>query len=283
MLITGAGGVAMGAARQNADGPTPSASASVSAPRLTYYGPLPRIEVGGKVWFTLDGAPAGTDEVTVSSSALVKPITLTPVKKGGAQFGQVAGPASEHQVRDDVRPGTYQVTATSHGQTLATASLTLAAKGSADIGRFVIGRKGAAPGGDTSATVRPGAEAVVVFTDRQPDPDEDTLTVKSPAFEHPLTLKQGADDPGCKCDDGATLYGGHTRLRDDLKPGRYPMTVVSHHGKETTTRQFQVTGDPVPDGGTSPWIIGGIVAAVLAVLATAGLAVRRRRKTAASS
>ncbi|MEV5510203.1 hypothetical protein [Streptomyces orinoci] len=282
MLITGTGGVAMGAARQAADGPTPSASASSSAPHLTYFGPMPRIEVGGKVWFTLDGAPAGTDEVTVSSPALVKPIALTLEKKDGTRFVQNGGSADDHQVRDDVSPGTYPVTATSHGHTLATASLALAAKGSADIGRFVIGPRGAFPGSDTSAAVHPGAEVTVVLTDHQPDPDEDSLTVKSPAFEHPLTLKQGADDPGCKCDDGSTLYGGHTRLRDDLKSGRYPMTVVSHHGKQTTTRQFQVTGEPVADDGPGPWTIGGIVAAVLVVLAAAGLAVRRRRKAAAS-
>ncbi|MFE9412541.1 hypothetical protein ACFYN0_27670 [Streptomyces sp. NPDC006704] len=117
------------------------------------------------------------------------------------------------------------------------------------IGRFVAGPKGGNLGRADSTpnvTVRPGAEIVVLLADVVPAPDEESLTVKSPALHGPLTVeKDSPDDPGCKCDDGSTVYAGHATVRDDLRPGTYALTVVSHHGQSTSTAQLKVAGEPV--------------------------------------
>ncbi|MFF2806384.1 hypothetical protein ACFVT2_04220 [Streptomyces sp. NPDC058000] len=232
--------------------------------------------MNGPVAFGIAGMPAGTDEVTVTSPALVEPVPLTPLEKGSVQFVQTDAPGTRHRIRGDIVPGTYPVTATSHGRTVATARIAVVAEGSAVIGRFVVGdAKRPLPGDGDPGAVRPGSDVIVVLTDRQPAAGETSLTVKSPLFDGPLTLREGEDDPGCKCDDGSTLFGGHTAVRDDIPAGRYPMTVVSHHGQETTTRQVTVAGPIVPHSRL-PWLIGG--GAAVALVALASVAVRRGRR-----
>ncbi|MFC3574719.1 hypothetical protein ACFOZ0_15830 [Streptomyces yaanensis] len=205
------------------------------------------------------------------------------MQKGATRSVQVDGPGSRHRIRPGLHPGIYPVTATSHGRTVATARLKVAAAGSAKIGRFVIGPKDAFPGSGIPAAVRPGSEALVVLTDLRPVPDEDSLTVTSPIFKGALTIRtDSADDPGCKCDDGATLYAGHTTVRNDIPKGHYMLTVVSHHGQQTTRQRVTVAGEPVAQG--RPWMIGGVVAAgVVALTAGGGIAVRRRSRKAAAS
>ncbi|QRX90196.1 hypothetical protein [Streptomyces noursei] len=253
-------------------------AAAAGDPHLSYAGAVPgaRVEVNGPVVFGIAGMPAGTDEVTVTSPALVEPVPLTPLGKGSVEFVQTDAPGTRHRIRGDIAPGTYPVTATSHGRTVATARIAVVAEGSAMIGRFVIGdAKRPLPGDGDRSAVRPGSDVIVVLTDRQPAAGETSLTVKSPLFDGPLTLREGEDDPGCKCDDGSTLYGGRIAVRDDIPAGRYPMTVVSHHGQETTTRQVTVAGPPVPHSRL-PWLIGGGAAVALAALAA--VAVRRGRR-----
>ncbi|MFE0510560.1 hypothetical protein [Streptomyces sp. NPDC058964] len=226
--------------------------------------------------------PPGWDTVTVTSPALVEPITLTPVKKGATQSAQVDAPGTRHRIRSGLRAGTYPVTATSHDRIVATARLKVAAEGSAETGRFVIGPKDAFPGSDVPAAVRPGGEVRVVLSDLRPAPNEDSLTVTSPIFKGPLTIRtDSSDDPGCKCDDPATVYAGHARVRDDVPEGRYTLTVVSHGGRQTTTQRVTVAGKAVAHGRS--WMAGGAVAAgSVALIGGAAIAARRRSHKAAS-
>ncbi|WP_330333343.1 hypothetical protein OHS33_28935 [Streptomyces sp. NBC_00536] len=267
--------------------PSPSASPSASAtgapvseagPRLGFSGPFAQIETGGQIWIGLEGMPEGWKEAVVSSPALAEPVPFVPEPGGQPGTGRAADPARTYRVRADIAPGTYPVTASSEGRTVATATLTVIEPGSADITRFVLGPRGKFIGGDASVAVRPGAEALVVLTDYRAADGERSVVVKSPVFDGPVTLTRNSpEDPGCKCDDGGTVYAGHGRVRRATAAGTYPMTAVSHHGKETTTRQVTIAGDPVPD--RMPWLIGGAGAAALLVLAavTGTVFARRRR------
>ncbi|WP_051774334.1 hypothetical protein [Streptomyces sp. NRRL S-237] len=172
-----------------------------------------------------------------------------------------------------VVPGTYAPTATGHGRTVAAAHLTVAPSDGAHIRRFGILRPGAVFGDP----VRPGSTVTVLLADDDAVPGEDSLVATSPAFTKDVRIRtDGPDDPLCKCDDGSTLYTGHTTLRDDVPPGTYPLTVVSHHGLETHTAQIVLAGRPVATG--MPRAVWGGIAAVLATLAGAGALVRRRRR-----
>ncbi len=277
-------GTAAGSAWAGTPGPGPAGSPS-PAVRLDYHAPQDgRLRAGDAPWFSLEGMPPGWDAVQVTSPALEAPIVLTPVKKGATQSAQVGRPGTEHRVRSDLPAGTYPFTATSHGRTVATARLAITAEDAAEIGRFVIGPRDAFPGGDTSAPVRPGSEVRVVLMDLRPAPDEEALTVTSPVFDRALTMETGsADDPGCKCDDGGTVYAGHARVRDDLAEGRYTLTVVSHHGQQTTRQQVTVAGAPVAHVPASLVIAVAAIGGAALVVAAAVLLRRRSRDAAASA
>lgn len=77
--------------------------------------------------------------------------------------------------------------------------------------------------------VRPGGRVAVMWRDAVPDPGEETrLTATSPAFTHVLRLNR--DDS--KASDGDDpRYLNTATVRAGLKPGRYPVTVVAHHGR----------------------------------------------------
>ncbi|MEU6587714.1 hypothetical protein ABZ923_00490 [Streptomyces sp. NPDC046881] len=235
-------------------------------------------EAGDDVWFSLEGMRPGWDEAEVTSPALQEPITLTPLKKGSTQSVQVDPEGSQHRIRSGLRPGTYPVTATSHGRIVATATLKVAAENSAQIDRFVIGPRDAFPGSGTPASLRPGSDVRVVLTDLRAAPGENSLTVTSPVFKGPLIIKTNSpDNPGCKCDDAGTVYAGHARLRGDVPEGRYTVTVVSHHGQHTTTQHVTIAGRPVNDGGSSWAVAGGVAAAGLALACGGVFTVRRQR------
>ncbi|WP_327320289.1 hypothetical protein [Streptomyces sp. NBC_01235] len=263
--------------------PKPAGSPSATV-RLEYYVPQGRIlEAGDALWFSIQGMPSGWDTAKVTSPALEGPIILAPVKKGATQSVQVDQAGTEHRIRSGLPAGTYPVTATSHGRTVATARLKVAAEGSAEISRFVIGPRDAFPSSDTPARVRPGSEVRVVLTDLRAAPKEESLTVTSPIFNGSLTIETGSlDDPGCKCDDGGTVYAGHTRLRDDVPKGRYTLTVVSHHGQQTAKQHVTVAGEPVAHGPS--WSITAAAAAGgLALTIGAALVVRRRSRETATT
>ncbi|MFJ3335132.1 hypothetical protein [Streptomyces sp. NPDC086766] len=259
-------------------GPAPGGSPS-AAVWLEYHVPQGNtLEAGDALWFSIEGMPPGWDKVEVTSPALRQPITLAPLRKGSTQSVQVNEAGTEHRVRSGLRPGTYPVVATSHGRTVATARLEVAAEGSAQIDRFVLGPRDAFPGGDEPASLRPGSDVRVVLTDLRAAPGEKYLTVTSPIFKGPLTIKTDSpEDPGCKCDDGGTVYAGHARLRGDVPDGRYTVTVVSHHGRQTTEQHVTVAGRPVTDGRPSWAVAAGAAAAGLALASGGAFAARRRR------
>ncbi|WP_330343050.1 hypothetical protein [Streptomyces sp. NBC_00557] len=242
------------------------------------------LEAGDDISFSLEGMPPGWDRVEVTSPALQEPIPLTPLKKGSTQSVQVDAPGTDHRVRSGLRAGTYPVTATSHGRTIATAQLKVLAENAAQIYRLVIGPRNASPGSGTPASLRPGSEVRVVLTDLRAAPGEDSLTATSPIFKGPLTIRTGSpDDPGCKCDDPGTVYAGHGQLRRDVSDGRYTVTVVSHHGQQTTKQHVTIAGQPVADGSGPSWAVaGGVAAAGLALASGGALAVRRRRSRKAA-
>ncbi|MCS0600481.1 hypothetical protein NX794_04425 [Streptomyces sp. LP11] len=283
LVIVGSLGAAAGA---SATGTDPARAGGTSgAVRLEYFTAQHRLlEAGDPLWFSVRGMRPGWDRVEVTSPALQEPITLVPAEHGSARSAQVDAPGTDHRVRSGLRAGTYPVTATSHGRTVATARLKVAAEGSADIGRFVIGPADAVPGGDTPASVRPGSDVRLVLTDLRAADREHSLTVTSPVFDHPVTIRTDSpDDPGCKCDDGGTVYAGHARLRADVPHGRYPLTVISHHGRQTTRQHVTVAGDPVAHG-PSPAAIGALAAAAVALVTGGGvLALRRRRRARGST
>ncbi|MEU0677654.1 hypothetical protein ABZ330_33150 [Streptomyces sp. NPDC006172] len=264
------GASAEAASPPRADGPS-------TAVRLDYHVPQgTTLEAGDPLWFSVRGMPPGWDTVEITSPALVEPITLTPLEKGSTESVQTNKAGTEHRIRPGLRPGVYPATATSHGRTLATTRLEVVAEGSAQISRFVIGPADAFPGTDVSAAVRPGSDVRLVLTDLRAAPGEDSVTVSSPVFDAPVTLTTGSpDDPGCKCDDGGTVYAGHARLRDDVPEGRYAVTALSHHGRETTNRQLTVTGKPVPHGPSRTAV--ATAAATAAALAFAAVLAWRRR------
>ncbi|WP_316750025.1 hypothetical protein [Streptomyces herbicida] len=266
-----------------ADGGGPALSGSPSAAvRLEYHVPGGRLLAAGEsLWFSIEGMAPGWDRVKVASPALQKPIFLAPVKKGARESMEL-DEVAEPRIRPGLRAGTYPVTATSHGRTVATASLQVAAQDGAEVYRFVIGPTDAFPGSDTSAPVRPGSDVRVVLTDLRPA-SEDSLTVRSPIFSGPVTIEtDSADDPGCKCDDGGTVYAGHARVRESVPEGRYTLTVVSHHGRQTTKQHVTVAGTPV-DLGPSWMVTGAVAAGGTALAAGRVIAVRRRSRTTASS
>ncbi|MDJ0383687.1 hypothetical protein [Streptomyces sp. G-G2] len=268
-------GVAPGAGPGAA--PSPSASAPSGGPQVAFDGPFGHIEVGGQLWVGLEGMSEGWQRAEVSSPALAEPVPFVPEPGGSPGTGRVADDTHQYLIRADIAPGTYPLTVTSGGRTVATAQLTVVARGAADVSRFVFGPEDSFPGGDESAAVRPGGAALVVLTDYSAADGEDSLKVTSPAFGGPVTLRRDSGlDPDCKCDDGGTVYTGRVRVRGGAAAGTYPMTAVSHHGQLTLTRQITVAGDPV--SSRSPWLIGGVGAAVLLALG-AGLrmVVARRR------
>lgn len=258
------------AARTAVAGPSPSPS---SGPRLVFRedGQLP-VEQGGEFRITILGMPAGWDSVSVTSPALVEPVQLVPRAEGATDSDPDRYQAGA-SVRMDASPGTYSLVATSHGSVIASAELKVSPYGPARIRRFGIWREETVLGDP----VRPGSRVNVLLGDEHPLPGEDVLVAKSPAFTRDVKIRtNGPEDPGCKCDDGSTLFTGHTTLRDDLPAGTYPLTVTSHNGRETHTTHITLAGEPVNPSRT--WALWG-VPAVLAVLCGTGIALRRRRKS----
>ncbi|MDT0453684.1 COG1470 family protein [Streptomyces hesseae] len=136
-----------------------------------------------------------------------------------------------------------------------------------------------------------GGTVNVLWRDAAPDPGEDDrLTATSPAFERPVPLRR--DDSKASDGDDPRYYGP-ARVRVGLEPGRYPVTVISHHGRVKRTGILQITGravgalaaKAVGDDGPDPALIVAGTGAGLAVLAAGTgavvLLVRRRGRATA--
>lgn len=258
------------ASAASADAPAPTASASsASRPQLEFFSGY-RVEAGDSFGVGIRNMPAGWDEVTVTSPALAKPIHLTPDGRG-SRDSALLPTTGGYPVRADAAPGSYTLTATSHGRAIATARLEVAPVNSLTIRRFGV----LTPATRMGEPVRPGSRVVVVLADDHFAESGGSRVVRSPAFEHDVTIRtQSPDDPGCKCDDGSTLYAGHITLRHDLRPGKYPLTAVAGHGHRPVSAQVTVAGEPVSHSGA--WLVGGAVAGALA-LGTVGVLRRRAR------
>ncbi|MGW0883423.1 hypothetical protein [Streptomyces sp. NPDC002671] len=133
------------------------------------------------------------------------------------------------------------------------------------------------------STIAAGRTVYVRWQDAYPDPgEEERMTATSPAFQAPAKLK--ADD--LKGHEGdAPIFWGPARIKPDLKPGSYPVTVVSHHGRVKKTGYLTVTqGAAVhddEDGLSTPvWAGAGTVAFALG--AASVVLVRRRRRASVS-
>lgn len=87
--------------------------------------------------------------------------------------------------------------------------------------------------------VRLGGQVAVMWHDAYPDPGEETrLTATSPAFTHVLHLKR---DDSKAADGDDPRYFDTATIRADLKPGRYPVTIVAHHGRVKKTGYLTVS------------------------------------------
>ncbi|MCD9141472.1 hypothetical protein [Streptomyces albireticuli] len=124
-------------------------------------------------------------------------------------------------------------------------------------------------------TVAAGGTVHVLWQDEAPDAgEEERLRATSPAFVRPVPLRR--DDS--KAGDGRDpRYLGPARVREDLAPGRYPVTVVSHHGRVKRTGRLTVTGSGASASvdAPSPAVLAGAAAATVVVV-TGAVLLRRR-------
>ncbi|MFF8595876.1 hypothetical protein ACF061_31465 [Streptomyces sp. NPDC015220] len=94
-------------------------------------------------------------------------------------------------------------------------------------------------GGTHGFRVGAGRQVAVMWHDEYPDAGEQTrLTATSPAFTGALRLRY--DDSKAADGDDPRFFGTAT-VRSDLKPGRYPVTIVAHHGRVKRTEYVTVT------------------------------------------
>ncbi|MEU9478016.1 hypothetical protein [Streptomyces sp. NPDC048191] len=127
-------------------------------------------------------------------------------------------------------------------------------------------------------TIAAGSTVYVRWQDAYPDPgEEERMTATSPAFRAPARLSfdlpkgHEGDDP---------IFWGAARIKPGLRPGSYPVTVVSHRGRVKKTSYLTVSqGSARGDGDdglpTAVWAGVGGGALVLGAGAAA-LLIRRR-------
>lgn len=134
--------------------------------------------------------------------------------------------------------------------------------------------------------VRAGGSVNVLWRDASPDPgEEERLMATSPAFERPVPLRRDDSKAG---DGDDPRYYGPARVRAGLEAGRYPVTVISHHGRVKRTGHLVVTGHaasaaaagPGDDGPDRTLLITATSAGLAAAVAATGVALLRRRSRA---
>ncbi|GHI10335.1 hypothetical protein AQI88_40575 [Streptomyces cellostaticus] len=130
-------------------------------------------------------------------------------------------------------------------------------------------------------TIAAGRTVYVSWQDASPDAgEEERLTATSPAFEAPAKLTFDLLK-GHEMD--APMFWGPARIKPGLKPGRYPVTVVSHRGRVKKTSSLTVTQGATHDDGVPSVVWVGVGAGTL-VLGSAAvvLLVRWRRRASVS-
>ncbi|WP_185836980.1 hypothetical protein [Streptomyces sp. WAC 06783] len=190
---------------------------------------------------------------TVRSAAFDKPVTLThdpdgPDWNNPRLFDAV--PMVSRRAKD----GVYTVTLHApSGHVLARKRITVRASRPGDHdyrgnarGPFFFGRSGSADEAKNHYRTQPGGTFNVLWKDEFPDAGEETtLTATSPAFQRPVRLER---DDSKAADGDDPRYYAPARIRPDLAPGSYPVTVVSHHGRVKKTSQVVVTGTGTDTG-----------------------------------
>ncbi|MFF0134571.1 hypothetical protein ACFYTG_54930 [Streptomyces mirabilis] len=178
----------------------------------------------------------GTD-FTVRSAALPRPVRL--VHDTTYDFYNPRAFSAQPELKPGLADGQYTFELYGpHGHPITARRLTVRASrpGQPDyLGKaygpdFYDPRTGAPDSGHGhDFKVRPGGQVSVVWHDKEPDAGEDTrLTATSPAFTHVLHLNR---DSSKSADGDDPRYFNTATVRTDIKPGRYPVTIVAHHGR----------------------------------------------------
>ncbi|MEU5092905.1 hypothetical protein [Streptomyces sp. NPDC021356] len=203
---------------------------------------------GEPVWAGFDDlypGERGTD-FTVRSAALPGPVRL--VHDATLDFYNPRAFSAQMQLKPVLADGTYTFTLYGpYGRRIAEKHVKVRASRPGD--RDYLG-KAYGPefydpgqgysGGTHRFRVGVGRQVAVMWHDEYPDPGEQTrLTATSPAFTGALRLRY---DDSKAADGDAPRFFGTATVRHDLKPGRYPVTIVAHHGRVKKTEYLTVTG-----------------------------------------
>ncbi|MER6310995.1 hypothetical protein [Streptomyces sp. NPDC001657] len=193
---------------------------------------------GASVWVVFDDLYPGErgTHFTVRSAALPRPVRLT---HDASEFYNPRTFAARPALKPGLADGTYTFEVLSpHGRHLMKKRLTVRASrpGDPDYLGKAYGPDLYDPGvgyADSphkhSLRVARGGKVEVMWHDMTPDPGEETrLTATSPAFTHVLHLRS---DDSKSADGDNPRFVDTATIRTDIKPGRYPVTVVAHHGR----------------------------------------------------
>ncbi|MER6350799.1 hypothetical protein ABT186_02820 [Streptomyces sp. NPDC001634] len=217
-------------------------------PSFTVTVPSSVARPGGPVALRFDDlypGEQGTD-FTVRSSALPRPARL--VRDKLFDFYNPRAYSVQPELKSDLADGTYTFELYGpHGHRIAEQRLAVRASWPGDpdyLGKaygpdFNEPRRYPDSGHGHDVRVRLGGKVVVWWHDVYPDPGEETrLTATSPAFTQVLHLKR---DDTKSADGDDPRYFNTATIRAGLKPGRYPVTVVAHHGRVKKTGYLTVT------------------------------------------
>ncbi|MFC5722721.1 hypothetical protein ACFP1Z_21360 [Streptomyces gamaensis] len=243
---------------------------------------------GERLWLAYDDLYPGESgtSFTVRSPAFGRPVRLAH-DPGGADWHNPRLFSAAVDVPQDAPDGTYPVRlAGADGRVVAEKQVTVRAARPGD--DDYVGHASGPAFFDASGTPRPdrartdghrvraGGAVGVLWRDEDPDPGEDgRLTATSPAFVRPVALRRDDSKAG---DGDDPRYLGPARIREDLRPGRYPVTVVSHHGRVRKVTHLLVDGAPrtaAPEPGSTA-LIAGAGTATAALAAAAAFLLRKR-------
>ncbi|MBT2383697.1 hypothetical protein [Streptomyces sp. ISL-11] len=257
-------------------------------PRFTAGSPGEVLRPGERLWMAYDDLYPGESgtSFSVRSPAFRAPVRLAHDPRG-ADWHNPRLFSGAARLPATVRDGTYTVALTGPGgRVIEEKRLVVRAARPGD--RDYLGRArgpaffgtSAGAGPDAARTdgheVTAGGQVNVLWRDQAPDPgEEERLTATSPAFERPVTLRRDDSKAG---DGAAPRYYGPARVRRGLEAGRYPVTVVSHHGRVSRTAHLVIT--EAARGSAAAGSAPLLLAAGTGVAAAAGLGVVAFRRRA---
>lgn len=262
-------------------------------PRFMVASPGGTLRPGQRLWMAYDDLYPGETGTAFSarSSAFRASVALAH-DPGGPDWNNPRLFAGSAELPPALEDGTYRVVLTGPGgRAVDERPLTVRAARPGD--RDYLGRaRGpalfggpAAPAPDAARayghSVEAGGTVHVLWQDEAPDAgEEERLRATSPAFAHPVRLRR---DESKAADGQDPRYLGPARVREDLAPGRYPVTVVSHHGRVKRTGRLTVTGSGTSASvdAPSPAVLAGAGAATVVVV-TGAVLLRRRTVRAAA-